>query len=61
MRKLTKRFIIFSLDGLSLSKPIRYERYYINSNLRIQKKDNKYQKELLDEDNNMIEKKIYIK
>ena len=57
MRKLTKRFIIFSLDNLALSNPIRYERYYITSTLRIQKKDNKYQKEILDKDNNVIEKK----
>lgn len=57
MRKLTRRFIIASLNNLNLSKPIRYERYYIDGTLRIQKKDNKYQKEILDEDNNVIEKK----
>lgn len=57
MRKLTRRFIISSLNNLNLSKPIRYERYYIDGTLRIQKKDNKYQKEILDEDNNVIEKK----
>ena len=47
MRALTKRFIIASLNNLNLSKPMRYERYYINENLRVQRKDNKYQKEIL--------------
>ncbi len=56
MRRLTKRYIIASLNNLNLSKPIRYERYYINDNLRIQRKDYKYQKELLDSENNIIEK-----
>ena len=56
MRKLTKRYIISSLDGLNLSKPIKYERYYINDTLRIQNKNNLYQKEILDEDNNIIER-----
>lgn len=56
MRRLTKRYIIDSLDNLNLSKPIRYERYYINDGLRVQRKDNKYQKEILDNNNNVIEK-----
>lgn len=56
MRRLTRRFIINSLNDLNLSEPIRYERYYINDKLRIQKKDNKYQKEILDDYNNIIEK-----
>ncbi len=56
MRKLTKRFIIDSLNNLNLSTPIRYERYYINDRLRVQRKDSKYQKEILDDDNNIIEK-----
>ncbi len=56
MRKLTKRYIIDSLDNLNLSKPIRYERYYINDRLRVQRRDNKYQKEILDNYNNVIEK-----
>lgn len=51
MRKLTKRFITFSLDNLNLSMPIRYERYYISDTLRIQKKGNTYEKEILNEDN----------
>ena len=54
MRRLTKRFIINSLDGLNLSEAIRYERYYINDNLRIQRKNNVYQKEVLD--NSIIDK-----
>lgn len=56
MKRLTRRFIIDSIDNLNLSKPIRYERYYINNTLRVQKKDNKYQKEILDDYNNVIEK-----
>lgn len=56
MRKLTKRFIISSLEGLNLSEAIRYERYYINDNLRIQKKSEVYQKEVLDDSNNIIDK-----
>lgn len=39
-----------------MSKPIRYERYYINDELRIQRKNDKYQKEILDNENNVIEK-----
>ena len=57
MRRLTKRYIIKSLNNLNISEPIRYERYYINDTLRVQKKNNKYQKELLDDDNNLLEKK----
>jgi len=56
MRRLTKRFIINSLEGLNLSEAIRYERYYINDNLRIQRKNNAYQKEILDDNNNVIDK-----
>lgn len=56
MRRFTKRFIINSIENLELSKPISYERYYINNELRIQKKDTKYQKEILDVENNVIEK-----
>lgn len=56
MRRFTKRFIIDSLDGLNLSEAIRYERYYINDNLRIQRKNNVYQKEVLDGSNNIIDK-----
>lgn len=56
MRKLTRRFIISSLGNLNLSRPIRYERYYINDKIRIQRKNNQYQKEILDSSNNIIEK-----
>lgn len=56
MKRLTKRYIIHSLDNLNLSKPIRYERYYINDHLRIQKKEDIYQKEILDSDNVLVEK-----
>lgn len=54
--RLTKRFIITSLKNIPLSKPIRYERYYINDNVRIQKKGNCYEKEILNEENILIEK-----
>lgn len=56
MRRLTKRYITDSIDGLALSEPIRYERYYINDNLRVQKRGHKYQKEILDAQNNVQEK-----
>ncbi len=56
MQRLTKRYIIDSLKGLNLSNPIRYERYYINDGLRIQKKNDKYEKEILDDMNNIVEK-----
>lgn len=56
MKRLTRRFIVRSLDSLSISEPIRYERYYINDSLRIQKKNNLYEKEVLNEDNIVTEK-----
>ena len=56
MRKLTKRFITSSLDNLNLSIPIRYERYYISDTLRIQKKGNTYEKEILNENNTVTRK-----
>ena len=55
--RLTKRYIIFSLNNLQLSNPIRYERYYINENLRIQKKNNQFEKENL-ANNIVINKEI---
>ena len=51
--RLTKRYIVETLDNIILSSPIRYERYYINDNLRVQKKGNK-----LDNKNNVVEKMI---
>ena len=38
--RLTRRFIIQSLKDVNVNNPVRYERYYINDNLRIQKKIN---------------------
>ena len=35
--RLTRRFIVSSLDNIPLSNPIRYERYYINEKIRIKK------------------------
>lgn len=55
--RLTRRFIVKNLDNIELNNPIRYERYYINENLRVQRKDNCYEKEILDKENVLIEKK----
>lgn len=54
--RLTRRFIIQSLDKVNINSPIRYERYYINDNLRIQSKNNMLEKEILDKDNVIIAK-----
>lgn len=54
--RLTRRFIIRSLDNVNINSPIRYERYYINDNLRIQSKNNMLEKEILDKDNIIISK-----
>ncbi len=56
-KRLSRRFIIDTLDNLNLSLPIRYERYYINDTLRIQKKNNEYEKEILKE-NIVVKKEI---
>lgn len=54
--RLTRRFVIQSLDKVNINNPIRYERYYINDNLRIQGKNNMLEKEILDKDNIIIAK-----
>lgn len=54
--RLTRRFIIRSIDNIPLSNPIRYERYYINDTLRIQKKDSCFEKEILDKKNVLVKK-----
>lgn len=54
IRRLTKRYIVSNLDGLKLSSPLRYERYYINNNLRIQKKNDLLEKEELDDNNEVV-------
>ncbi len=46
------------MNDLELSSKIRYERYYIDDNLRIQSKDNIYEKEILD--NNIVISKTKI-
>ncbi len=56
MMRLTRRFIVKSLNHLSLSDSIRYERYYINDELRVQKKGNNYEKEVLNEENIVVKK-----
>ncbi len=54
IRRLTKRYIMGPLEGLSLSDSIRYERYYISEGLRIQKKNTAYEKEQLNDRNEVI-------
>ena len=54
IRRLTKRYFVSNLDGLNLSSPLRYERYYINNNLRIQKKNDILEKEVLNLLNEVI-------
>lgn len=45
--RLTRRFLISSMEGLNLSDPICYERYYIDQYIRIQKKGEIFEKEIL--------------
>ena len=54
-KRLTRRFIINNIEKLELSNPIRYERYYINESIRIQRKNDIYEKETLS--NNIVIKK----
>ena len=56
MQRLTRRFLISSIKDLKLSKPLHYERYYIDEYTRIQKKGDKFEKEILKE-NLVIEQK----
>lgn len=59
--RLTRRFIVKSLDDKWTKNPLRYERYYINDKLRIQKKNNIYEKEILNLDNDIVQKDIIAK
>lgn len=54
--RLTRRFIVKLIDNISVSNPIRYERYYINDKLRIQKKGERYEKEILNKENILVQK-----
>lgn len=54
-KRLTRRFVLNSIENINISSPIRYERYYINDNIRVQRKDNVFEKETLS--NNIIIKK----
>ena len=58
--RLTRRFILDNMDNLNLSIPIRYERYYINDNLRIQKKNDIFEKEILKDNNIILKEQIDI-
>ena len=51
MIRMSKRFFIADIDKLDLSSPIRYERYYIDDNTRIQLKGTIYELEKLDDNN----------
>lgn len=59
IKRLTKRYLVHNIDNLNLSAKIRYERYYISDKLRIQKKGNILEKEILD-DNNIVIYKVKI-
>ena len=59
--RLTRRFIIQSLDNVNINSPIRYERYYINDNLRIQSKNNILEKEILDKYKGLIRVEVKFK
>lgn len=59
--RLTRRFIVKNLNDIVLSEPIRYERYYINDKLRIQKKNGNYEKEILNDENVALEKSTITK
>lgn len=59
--RLTRRFIVKNLNDVVLSEPIRYERYYINDKLRIQKKNGNYEKEILNDENVVLEKSTITK
>lgn len=56
--RLTKRYILNNLPNIELSEPLRYERYYIDNNTRIQCRGESYEKEVLD--NNIVIKKELI-
>lgn len=45
-----------SLNKVNISSPIRYERYYISDNIRIQSKNRVLEKEILSNENIIIEK-----
>ena len=62
-KRLTRRFLLKNsenLKNLNLSSPIKYERYYINDNLRVQKKNNVCEKEILIKNNILSKENIDI-
>lgn len=58
--RLTRRFIIMQLNNIVVNSPIRYERYYINDNLRIQRKGDFFEKEILNGENEITEKIVIL-
>ena len=57
-KRLTRRFFVKSLKGLELSSPIIYERYYISDHVRIQKRDDVFEKEIISENGLTTKTKI---
>lgn len=56
-KRLTKRYILGDFPNIELSEPLRYERYYIDNNTRIQSRGKEYEKEILN-DNIVIKKEL---
>lgn len=58
MKRLTKRYLVEELPKENISEPWFYERYYINDNLRIQSKNNIFEKETISLNKKSIIEKI---
>lgn len=58
MKRLTKRYLVEKLPKENISEPWIYERYYLNDNLRIQSKNNIYEKEIILSDQKSIIERI---
>ena len=61
MKRLTKRYLVEELPKENISEPWFYERYYINDNLRIQSKNNIFEKETISLNKKSIIEKICLK
>lgn len=57
MQRFTKRFIVKDIDGLNLSQPILYERYYLPNHIVVQRKQNSFTKGVLT-GNNIVNKMV---
>lgn len=58
MKRLTKRYLVAKIPKENISEPWIYERYYINDNLRIQSKNNIFEKETISLDKKSTIEKI---